>query len=162
MVVPSGPLVSIVMVRPLTSIERDKRQPVGCVAHQLVTRKPKVHHTAFAARFGHRDHARFGLQLTNRFPTTLGITDLRPKDRHDGTRFSSRQRLDQLSGRHRGEKTFDFLLVGPYDLRYRLTLDQQYQKKLRLDSDHMLGNCQLRLTKLLPKLLAAILPQIML
>src|SRR4029434_7723368 len=41
-------------------------------------------------------------------------------------------------------------------------LDQQYQKKLRLDSDHMLGNCQLRLTQLLPKLLAAILPQIML
>ena len=49
MTVSFSPLVPIVFVRPLTSIERVKRNPVRGVSHQLVTGKTKQYDTALAA-----------------------------------------------------------------------------------------------------------------
>ena len=49
------PLVAIVLVRPLTAIERVKRQPVQGVSHQLVTGKTKQYDMALAAGLGYRD-----------------------------------------------------------------------------------------------------------
>ena len=65
-----------------------------------------------AARFGHRDPSRFGLKVAKGFPSTLGIPQLSPKHGDDGPTFSSRQRLYQLSRRHRSEKTLDLLTVA--------------------------------------------------
>src|SRR6476646_1190213 len=45
MAVPFAPLVAIVFVRPLTSIERVKRKPVRGVAQQLITGKTKLYDT---------------------------------------------------------------------------------------------------------------------
>ena len=97
MAVPFAPLVAIVFVRPLTSIERVKRKPVRGVAQQLITGKTKLYDTALATGFGYRHSTRLGLKVTKRLPATLGITELSPKHGHGGATFSSRQRLNKLS-----------------------------------------------------------------
>ena len=156
------PLVAIVFVRPLTAIERVKRQPVRGVSHQLVTGKTKQYDTALAAGFGYRDPSRFGLKVTKGLPSTLGIAQLSPKHRHDGPTFASRQRLGKLSCRHRGEKTFDLLAVALHRLSQGLKLSDEHQEQLRLGSDHVLGNLKLRLAELLPQLFTALLTEMVL
>ena len=162
MIMPFGPLISVVMVRPLTLIERDKSQPVRGMTHHLVARKTKVHDMALAARFGHRDHSGLSLKVVKRLPSIVGITELSPKHRYDRARFCSRQCLDKLSCRHRGEKMFDPLVVGLYCIGRSLELGQQHQKELRLGSDHMVRDLKLRLIQFLPQLLAASLTEMML
>ena len=155
MIMSLGPLISIVMVRPLTAIERDESQPVRGMTHHLVTRKTKVHDTALAARFGYRDHSGLSLKMVKRLPAIFGVTELSPKHGYDRAGFCSRQRLDQLSCRHRGEKIFDPLVVALYGTRQSLELGQQHLKQLRLGSDHMIRDSKLRLIQFLPELLAA-------
>ena len=111
MAVSFAPLVAIIFVRPLTSIERVKRKPVRGVRSILITGKTKLYDMTFATGFGYRHSSRLGLKVTKRLPATLGITELSPKLGHGGPAFSSRQRLNKLSCRHRGEKTFDLLAV---------------------------------------------------
>src|ERR1700741_16553 len=161
MAVPFAPLVAIVFVRPLTSIERVKRKPVRGVAQQLITGKTKLYDTALATGFGYRHSTRLGLKVTKRLPATLGITELSPKHGHGGATFSSRQRLNKLSCRHRGEKTFDPIAVVLHRLSQRPELDDEHQKQLRLGSDYVLGNLKLRLAKLLPQLFTALLAKTM-
>ena len=81
------PLVAIVFVRPLTAIERVKRQPVRGVSHQLVTGKTKQYDMALAAGLGYRDPSRFGLKVPKGFPSALDIAQLGPKHRYDGPTF---------------------------------------------------------------------------
>src|SRR5262245_744708 len=154
-----SPLVSIVRVRPLTSIERDKGQPVGGVAQQFVTGKTKLDCTVLATRLGDRNRSRFGLQVAKGFPPTLGVPQFSPEHRHDRATFSSRQCLDKFSRRHRGEKTFDLFAVTVHGLNQSLELDDQHQKQLRLDSNHVLGNLKLWLAQSLPQLLTAFLTE---
>lgn len=95
------PLVAVIFVRPLTSIERVKGKPVRGVAQQFVTGKSKLYHTALATRFSYRDPARFGLKMPKGFPSIFGIAQFSPDHRHYRSTFSSRQRLDPLSGRRK-------------------------------------------------------------
>src|ERR671919_2434048 len=82
MTMPLGTLISIVMVRPLTVIERDKSQPIRGMAHHLVTRKTKVHDMALATGFGHRDHSCLSLKVPKRLPAILSITELSRSEEH--------------------------------------------------------------------------------
>ena len=135
MTVSFRPLVAIIFVRPLTSIERVKRKPVRGVAQQLITGKTKLYDTALATGFGYRHSTRLGLKVTKGLPATLGITELSPKHGHGGATFSSRQRLDKLSCRHRGEKTFDLIAVA----LHRLSQDLSWTTSAR-------SSCALALT----------------
>src|SRR5713226_9798926 len=106
MAFPSSALIAVVFVGPLTSIERDKRKPVGSIAHQLVTRKTKLNERALATGFGHWHHSRLGLKVVKRFPSTLGIAQLSPKHGQNRAVLTSRQRL---GGRILGEKIQRYL-----------------------------------------------------
>src|SRR5215475_13837493 len=154
-------LVPIVGISPLAMIERDKRKPVCRMAHQLVTGKPKLHHTTLATRLGHRNHSRLGLKMAKRFPSALGISEFSPKRCHNRPALGSRQRLNKFSRRHRGEKTFDFLVVALHRFNQTFQLNQQHFEQLRLGSDHMFRHRQLRLMKLLPELFTARLAEVM-
>ena len=55
MTVSFSPLVSIIFVRPLTSIERVKRNPVDRMSQILITGKAKMYDMTFATRFGYGD-----------------------------------------------------------------------------------------------------------
>jgi hypothetical protein len=156
----SGPLVAIVSVRPLTAVKRDKGQPVRGVTQKLVV--TKLYNMALTTGLGYRDSTCLGLKVAERFPATLDITELGPKHRDDGAAFSSRQRLYQFSCRHRGEKTLDLLAVALDRLNQGLQLNHQHPKQLRLGSDDVLGNGQLRLAKLLPQLFTACLAEMVL
>src|SRR5437867_2223318 len=162
MAVSFSPLVTIVFLRPLTAIERVKRKPIRGVAQQLIAGITKLYHTALATRFGYRDSTRLGLEVAKGLPSTLSISQLSPKHGYGGPTFSSRQRANKFSRRHRGEKTFNLLAVALYRLSQRPELDGEHQKQLRLGSDYVLGNRQLRLTKLLPQLLTALLAEVVL
>src|SRR5574341_578563 len=162
MAMPLGPLVPIVGVGPFASIERGKRQPVRGVAHLLVTGKTTLHETALATRFGHRHRSRLGLKMPKGFPVTLGIPQLSPKHGHDRPVLSSRQRLHQLSYRHGGEKTFNPLAVALHRFNQALKLNEQHTQQLRLGSDHMVRDRQLKLMELVPQLVTARLTQMML
>jgi len=157
-----SPLIPIVSVRPLTAVERGKGKQVRSVAQMLVTGKAKLYDMAFAAGSGHRDYSRLGLKVLEGLPSTLGISQLRPDRWHQGAALSSRQRLGKLSGRGRGEKTLDPLSVGLNCGDRGLKLVEQHLDQLCLGSDHMLGNHQLRLVKLLPQLITARLAEMML
>src|SRR5713226_2913596 len=152
MVVSFSPLIPIVSVRPLTAVEGDKRKPVRGVAQLLVTGKTKLYDPALAARFGHRDHSRLSLKVPKRFPSPWSIPKLSPNHRYDGSTLCSRQLLNKLSCRHRGEKTFNLLVVLLCRSERSLQLIEQHLDQLRLGSDHVLGNHKLRLFKLLPQL----------
>src|SRR5262249_56019970 len=89
------------------------------------------------------------------------IAQLSPKLGNGGSPFPSRQGLYQLSCRHRGEKTFDFLTVAFYFWQQGLKLNHQCQQKFRLGSNNVFGNGQLSLAKLIPKLGRARLAQMM-
>jgi hypothetical protein len=162
MAVSFGPLISIVVIRPLTAIERDKCQPVSSVAHDLVTRETKLHQTALAAGFGNRHHSRLSLKVTKRLPAALGIAQLSPKRGYDRARLGSRQHLYQLSRRHRGEKTFDPLIVTLNAIPQSLQLNHQHRQKSRLGSDHMLGYLKLGLIQLLPQLFGSLFSKMVL
>ena len=162
MAVSFSPLVAIIFVRPLASIERVKRKPVRAVAQQLITGKTKLYDPTLATGFGYRHSSRLSLEVTKRLPATLGITELSPKHGQGGATFSSRQRLSKLSCRHRGEKTFDLFAVVLQRLRQRLKLGDEHQKQLRLGSDDVFGNLKLRLAKLLPQLFTARLAEMVL
>src|SRR5574337_614612 len=162
MAVPRGSLVSIVGVGPFASIERDKRQPVRSVAHVFVTGKTKLHEATLATRFGHRHYSRLGLKVPKGVPSTLGIPQLSPKHRYDRPVLSSRQCLNQLTCRHRGEKTLNPLAVALNRLEQSLKLNEQHAQQLRLGSHHVLGHLELRFIHFLPQLLTARLTQMML
>ena len=97
MAVPFAPLVAIIFVRPLTSIERVKRKPVRGVAQQLITGKTKLYDTALATGFGYRHSTRLGLKVTKRLPATLGVTELSPKHGHGGATFPPGSVLTNLA-----------------------------------------------------------------
>ena len=99
----------------------------------------------------HRDHSRLSLEVPKGLPAILGTPELSPNDWDGGPAFSSRQRLDQVSCRHRGEKTFDLLLVLFNRLKRGLKLNHKRRQKSRFGSHHVLGNCQLRLVVVSPK-----------
>src|SRR5437870_2035637 len=105
------PLAPVVELGPLTVVERDKGKPVHRVAQMLVTRESKMYNPTFATGFGHRHRSRLGLKMTRGLPATLGIAEFRPDCRHQGSAFTTRQRLGKLSGRARGEKTLDLVVI---------------------------------------------------
>src|SRR5215510_8688993 len=114
-----------------------------------------------ATRLGYGNCARLGLKVSKGLPTIVGIAQLSPKLGDGGPAFSSRQGLYQLSCRHRGEKTFDFLTVAFYFWQQGLKLNHQCQQKFRLGSNNVFGNGQLSLAKLILKLGRARLAQMM-
>src|SRR4029077_4265620 len=105
------PLSPVVELSPLTVVERDKGKPVHRVAQMLVTGKTKVYDTTFATGFGHRYRSRLGLKMARGLPAILGIAELGPDRRHQGSAFCARQRLGKRSDRARGEKTFDLVII---------------------------------------------------
>src|SRR5215467_12272802 len=157
-----SPLVTIVMIGPLTSIERDKGQPVGGVAQDLVTTETKLDHAALTAGLGHRHYTRLGLQVTKRLPAILSIAELGPQCGHDRARLGSRQQSHQLSRRHGGEKTSDPLVVALNRIAQSDQLSHQHLQQPRLGSHHVLGNLKLRLLELVPQLFRALLSKRML
>ena len=81
------PLSPVVELGPLTMVDRDKGKPVHRVAQMLVTGKTKVYDTTFATGFGHRHRSCLGLKVARGFPATLGIAELGPDRRHQGSAF---------------------------------------------------------------------------
>lgn len=162
MAVSQSPLVPIVSVRPLTSIQRDKRKPVHGVAQLLVTGKSKLYHVGFATRLGHRHHSCLGLKVPERLPLTVGIPQIGSKLWCQGPTLCSRQRLHKLSCRHRGEKTLHLLPVLLYGSDQNLQFLYQYLHQLRLGSDYMFRDAQLCLAQSLPQLSTALLSQMVL
>src|SRR6266508_1187830 len=130
------PLSPVVEISPLTVVERDKGKPVHRVAQMLVTGKTKVYDTTLTTGFGHRHRSRLGLKMTRGFPATLRIAELGPDRRHQGSAFYARQRLGKLSGRARGEKTFDLVVI---DLH-------RFDRSPKLLDERTSTNCALALT----------------
>src|SRR5262245_28510626 len=161
MTVPFSALLPIGLVRPLTSSERVKRKPVDGMSQMLVTGKAKNYHVALATRLGYGNSARLSLKVSKGLPTIVGIAQLSPKLGDGGPAFSSRQGLYQLSCRHRGEKTFDFLAVAFHLWDQGLKLNHQRQQEFSFGSNNVFGNRQLSLTELLPKLVRAHLTEMM-
>src|SRR4029077_14604966 len=104
-------LFSIVEPGPLTVFERAKGKPIDCVAQIFVTGKTKLDDATLATGFGHRHCSRLGLKVTRRLPATQSIAQLGPDGGHHDSAFSTRQRLGNLSGRGRGEKTLDPVMI---------------------------------------------------
>src|SRR5437667_9365132 len=156
------PLAPVVEPGPLTVVERDKGKPVHRVAQMLVTGKTKVYNTTFATGFGHRYRSRLGLKMTRGLPATLGIAEFGPDRRHQGSAFTARQRLGKLSGRARGEKTLDPVIIDLHRFDRSPKLLDEDLDQLCLGSDHMLGHRKLRFIKLLPQLLTALCTEMML
>src|SRR5207237_8359925 len=96
-------LTPIVELGPLTVVERDKGKPVHRVAQMLVTHESKMYNPTFATGFGHRHRSRLGLKMTRGLPATLGIAELGPDRRHQGSALTARQGLVELIGRASGE-----------------------------------------------------------
>ena len=161
MTVSFSPLVPIIFVRPLTSIERVKRNPVDRMPQIFITGKAKMYDMTFATRFGYGDSSPLGLKVAKGLPAILGIAQLSPKLGYGGPAFSSRQALYKLSCRHRGEKTFDLLAVAFHRWQQGLKLNHQRQQKFRFGSNHVWGTGQLRLIDLIPKLITAGLAEMM-
>src|SRR5438128_11947892 len=156
------PLAPVVELGPLTVVERDKGKPVHRVAQMLVTRESKMYNTTFATGFGHRHRSRLGLKMTRGLPATLGIAEFRPDCRHQGSAFTTRQRLGKLSGLARGEKTLDPVIIDLHRFDRSPKLLDEDLDQLCLGSDHMLGHRKLRFIKLLPQLLTALCTEMML
>src|SRR5437867_12921401 len=156
------PLAPVVEPGPITVVERDKGKPVHRVAQMLVTGKTKVYNTTFATGFGHRYRSRLGLKMTRGLPATLGIAEFGPDRRHQGSAFTARQRLGKLSGRARGEKTLDPVVIDLHRFDRSPKLLDEDLDQLGLGSDHMLGHRKLRFIKLLPQLLTALFTEMML
>src|SRR5437016_733431 len=156
------PLAPVVEPGPLTVVKRDKGKPVHRVAQMLVTGKTKVYNTTFATGFGHRYRSRLGLKMTRGLPATLGIAEFGPDRRHQGSAFTARQRLGKLSGRARGEKTLDPVIIDLHRFDRSPKLLDEDLDQLGLGSDHMLGHRKLRFIKLLPQLLTALCTEMML
>ena len=78
MTVSFSPLVPIIFVRPLTSIERVKRNPVDRMPQILITGKAKIYDMTFATRFGYGDSSPLGLKVAKGLPAILGIAQLSP------------------------------------------------------------------------------------
>src|SRR5688500_17921498 len=97
MIMSFSPLVAIVFLRPLTSVERVKSEPVRCVSQHVVTGKTKLCCTALAALSRYWDPSCLGLKVLVRLPAALGIAQLGPRHGDGGPSFSSRQRLCKLS-----------------------------------------------------------------
>ena len=156
------PLVAIVFVRPLASVERAKGKPVGGITQQLVTRITKLYKTALAALYCHRHRTGLGLKVAKRNPSTLSIAQLSPKHGYGGSTLAAGQRLGQISCRRRGEKTLNLLAIAIHRFTQSFKLTHQHREQLRLGSHHMLGNLQLRFIELFPQLLTALLTEMML
>src|SRR3989441_8828676 len=156
------PLPPVVELSPLTVVERDEGKPVHGVTQMLVTGKTKVYDTTFATGFSHRYRARLGLKMARGFPATLGIAELGRDRRHQGSAFCARQRLGKLSGRARGEKTLDLMVIDLHRFDRSPKLLDEDLDQLGLGSDHMLGHRKLRFVKLLPQLLTALFAEVML
>src|SRR6266542_1416933 len=156
------PLSPVVELSPLTVVDRDKGKPVHRVAQMLVTCEAKVYDPTFATGFGHWHRSRLGLKMARGLPATLGIAELGPDGRHQGSAFSARQRLGKLSGRARGEKTLDPVVIDLHRFDRSPKLLDEDLDQLRLSSDHMLGDGKLRLVKLPPQRLTALFTEMML
>src|SRR4249920_1034441 len=128
----------------------------------LVTGKTKVYDTTFATSFSHRHRSRLGLKMARGFPATLGIAEFGPDRRHQGSAFCARQRLGKRSGRARGEKTLDLVVIDLHRFDRSPKLLDEDLDQLRLSSDHMLGDGKLRLVKLPPQRLTALFTEMML
>src|SRR5215510_3444696 len=161
MTVSFSTLLPIGLVRPFTSSKRVKRKPVDGMSQRLVTGKAKHYHVALATRLGYGNSARLGLKVSKGLPTIVGIAQLSPKLDDGGSAFSSRQGLYQLSCRHRGEKTFDFLTVAFHLWDQGLKLNPKRQQEFSFRSNNVPGNRQLSLTELLPKLVSTHLTEAM-
>src|SRR5688572_18829694 len=162
MCMPLGPLLSVIQLGPLAVVKRDKGKPIQRITQMFITSKTKLNHTTLATGLGQRHCSRFGLKVAKRCPATLGIAELSPDRRHQGSAFSARQRLSNLSGRARGEKTLDLAVVSLDGLNRSSELVDENLDQLGFGSDHMVGHLKLRLAKLLPQLLIALLAQMML
>src|SRR5918996_1572034 len=64
-----SPLIAIVLLRPLRSLQRVKRKPIHGLAQMLVAGKSKLNHTAFATGLGHGDGSRLSLKMPKGAPT---------------------------------------------------------------------------------------------
>ena len=162
MVVALVPLAAVVKLGPLAVVERDKRKPVHRVAQMFVASEAEMDHMTLTTGLGRRHRSRFGLKMARRFPAAHSIAEFGPNRRHQRSAFTARQRLGQRSGRARGEKTFNLVLVGLHRFDRCSKLIDEHLDQLRFSSNHMLGHPQLRLFKLLPRLFAALLAEMML
>jgi hypothetical protein len=79
LVMPFGPLISIVFFRPLTSTERVERKPIYALAQMVVTGGSKLDQAAFATGLGDRDRSGLCLKMSERTPATWSIAPTRPK-----------------------------------------------------------------------------------
>jgi hypothetical protein len=124
---PLSPLLSVVELGPLAVVERDKGKPIHRVTQMFITGKTKLNHTTVATGLSHRHRSRLGLKVAKRFPATFDIAELSPDRGHQGSAFSARQRLSNLSRRARGEKTLDLVVVSLNGLNRRSQLiDDHY------------------------------------
>ena len=73
-----------------------------------------------------------------------------------------RQRLGKLSGRARGEKTLDLVVIDLHCFDRSPKLLDEDLEPLCFGSDHMLGHRKLRFLKLLPELLTALFTEMVL
>ncbi len=121
------PLVPIIFVRPLTSIDRVKGKPVSGIPQQLVTRITKLYTTTLATLYRDRHCACLGLKVVKRNPSTLRITQLSPKRGYRRSTLAARQRLGQVSCRRRSEKTLDLLAVAIHRFTQSLKLTHQHR-----------------------------------
>src|SRR5438093_8389487 len=150
-----SPLIAIVLLRPLRSLQRVKGKPIHGLAQMLVTGKSKLNHTAFATGLGDKDSSPLSLKVPKGVPTLWSVAQLSPNARYRGAAFSADQLLGDFSCRHSGEKTLNLLAVAVDGFNRGLQLHDQHCQKLGLGSDHMCGNRQLRFVELVPKLATA-------
>src|SRR5918996_932757 len=156
-----SPLVAIVSVGPLASVQRHKSKPVHRVSQPLIAGKTKPYSMTLATRSSHRNHSRLGLKVPKGLPSSYGVSELSANRWHGASALSSRQRRKKLSRRQRDEKTFDLVVVGVDRFNRGLQLIEQHFQQLCLSSDHVFGNQELRLMERLPQLVTATLAEVM-
>src|SRR5438093_13203477 len=95
-----SPLIAIVLLRPLRSLQRIKGKPIHGLAQMLITNKSKLNHTAFATGLGDKDSSPLSLKMPKRVPTLWSIAQLNPNAHYHNTAFSTEQRLSDFSCKH--------------------------------------------------------------
>src|SRR5882757_7749057 len=128
----------------------------------FIASEAEMDHMALTTGLSHRHRTRLGLKMARGLPATRSIAKFGPDSRNQGSAFSARQRLGKLSSRARDEKTLDLVVVGLHRFDRSSELIDKHLDQLRFGSDHMRGYPQLRLVKLHPQLLTALLTQMML
>src|SRR5438034_11507233 len=107
-----SPLIAIVLLRPLRSLQRVKGKPIHGLAQMLVTGKSKLNHTAFATGLGDRDSSPLSLKVPIGLPTLWRVAQLSPNARYRCARFSAGQRLGHFSCLHSGQQTLTLLALA--------------------------------------------------